>query len=246
MTMVDIDESIAYKVMQIARAQDGRSVRYATGRMIRSLIRCDDLLWIDLDVQRPSATVLAGARLRPDRPMAEALGSHGASHPALRSYLTAPHDLSPRRVSDVASSRTWLKSSAYRLVFRPRGARFQLGLVTEIHSTVARGWMLIRECLDFTADDLATAGRLLPTLIPLATLAKIEKPAQEGPTHDLTPRELEVLNLVARGFTAQTISRQLGIARATVCKHIEHAYAKLGQHDRLAAVMRARELGIIR
>ena len=61
----------------------------------------------------------------------------------------------------------------------------------------------------------------------------------------LTPRELTVLTLVAQGLTAATIARRLGISSRTISKHQENLYRKLEISDRLSAVVRAVELGII-
>lgn len=51
----------------------------------------------------------------------------------------------------------------------------------------------------------------------------------------LTPREREVLALVARGRENDGIAHELGIATATVAKHLEHVYEKLGVSNRTAA-----------
>jgi DNA-binding NarL/FixJ family response regulator len=51
----------------------------------------------------------------------------------------------------------------------------------------------------------------------------------------LTSREREVLDRVARGLENDAISFELGIATATVAKHLEHVYEKLGVHNRTAA-----------
>jgi ATP/maltotriose-dependent transcriptional regulator MalT len=61
----------------------------------------------------------------------------------------------------------------------------------------------------------------------------------------LTGREVEILSLVADGLTALAIAHLLRIAEATVRKHLEHIYEKLNRHDRLLAVLHARELGLI-
>lgn len=61
----------------------------------------------------------------------------------------------------------------------------------------------------------------------------------------ITPREQAVLGELARGVTAAVISRRLGISERTVHKHLEHIYGKLDVADRLSAVLRAREAGLI-
>ena len=54
----------------------------------------------------------------------------------------------------------------------------------------------------------------------------------------LTPREQEVLDLVAEGLTNAEIAQKLWVAQSTIGKHLEQAYRKLGVHRRTAAVAR--------
>jgi DNA-binding NarL/FixJ family response regulator len=56
---------------------------------------------------------------------------------------------------------------------------------------------------------------------------------------------VQVLARVAEGLTADAVARLLGVSTRTVQKHLENAYRKLGRHDRLLAVDRARELGVL-
>ena len=60
----------------------------------------------------------------------------------------------------------------------------------------------------------------------------------------LSPREVEVLRLIARGQSNQEISRNLLISSSTVKKHVRHIIFKLGVSDRVQAAVRATQLGL--
>ncbi|GAA3589601.1 response regulator transcription factor [Nonomuraea rosea] len=62
----------------------------------------------------------------------------------------------------------------------------------------------------------------------------------------LSPRELEVLGLIARGATNREIAGKLFITEATVKTHLLHVFAKLEVSDRAAAVAAAYENGLLR
>jgi DNA-binding NarL/FixJ family response regulator len=61
----------------------------------------------------------------------------------------------------------------------------------------------------------------------------------------LTPREVEVLRLAARGYTNQQIARELLISTSTAKNHLQRIFAKLGASDRTQAVVMAIESGLI-
>lgn len=60
---------------------------------------------------------------------------------------------------------------------------------------------------------------------------------------DLTPREREVLELLAEGASNSQIARQLGLAAKTVQNHVSNLLMKLGLTDRTAAALAARDAG---
>ena len=61
----------------------------------------------------------------------------------------------------------------------------------------------------------------------------------------LSERELEVLQQIARGDSNQQIAEVLVIALDTVKRHVTHIFEKLGVHNRVQAVARARALGLL-
>jgi DNA-binding NarL/FixJ family response regulator len=63
---------------------------------------------------------------------------------------------------------------------------------------------------------------------------------------DLTPRELEVLQLLAEGLTQPQIARQLVISPRTVGTHIQNLLGKLDVHSRAQAVALAHRMGLVR
>ena len=65
------------------------------------------------------------------------------------------------------------------------------------------------------------------------------------PTPTLSPRETEVLRLVAAGKSNPTIAATLFLSEATVKTHLIHVFEKLGVSDRTRAVTRAMELGLL-
>lgn len=79
----------------------------------------------------------------------------------------------------------------------------------------------------------SVAGRLI---------AQVRSPGSEA----LSPREIEVLALIAKGATNREAAAQLFISEATVKTHLLHIYAKLGVSDRAAAVGVAVGRGLVK
>ncbi|WP_037363415.1 response regulator [Amycolatopsis orientalis] len=94
----------------------------------------------------------------------------------------------------------------------------------------------------FRAVRAAARGEaVLSPAVASRIMGQMRAPAQEP----LSQREVEVLNLVARGSTNKEAAKKLFISEATVKTHLLHAYAKLGVKDRAAAVAVAFERGLL-
>jgi DNA-binding CsgD family transcriptional regulator len=85
--------------------------------------------------------------------------------------------------------------------------------------------------------DVLLLGLLAPHLAQLYRRAAVRRATAAWPG-GLTPREREVLRLVAQGRTNREVARSLWISPATVRRHLENAFEKLGVRTRAGAVAR--------
>lgn len=151
-----------------------------------------------------------------------------------------------------------------------QGARVTTGAeaTAEIRSTMANPpKVLVVTNYDTDADILGAieagaVGYMLKDAPPSELLAAVRSTAKgdqamspmvrnrlqtrdRTPRSSLTPRELEVLQLVAGGSSNREIGQQLMLSEATVKSHLVHIYDKLGVRSRTSAVASAREQGVL-
>lgn len=183
------------------------------------------------------------ARLPVDRPR------DATFHPLIRWYAvtgsTGPQTTA-RVPSGVADRRVADEWSCFA---RPLGITHQLSLPLQVGGGM-QAYVLGRPDRDYAERDRTLAATLIPVLSAvlrqhgiLACLTTAQR--DRGSDLGLTGRELAVLELLAQGLTAGSIARRLGTSPRTVHKHLEHLYRKLGVRERLVAVQRGRDLGLL-
>ncbi|HSS52980.1 MAG TPA: response regulator transcription factor [Thermoanaerobaculia bacterium] len=104
-------------------------------------------------------------------------------------------------------------------------------LVGAIETLAAGGTCLQPAVTESLLRGLHTSGS-----VPAPAPAMIET---------LTPREIEVLRLLAAAYTNREIAEALGTAEGTVKIHVSNILGKLGARDRTQAVLRALEMGLV-
>lgn len=223
----------------------------------------DAATWTSLDTAAGTAEVLShpaawsgsetDADLASDKAAARRVVAVAADHSVVGSRLTELVGLGqrPRRLSDVITPERWSGS----LLGGPVGPGHELIVLTSRPSPrAARWWSVHRAAGDFTDAERDVAVLLQPMLglldPGLGAPAALAGPGAAGRGWDtggghLTGREVEVLRLVSTGLTAEAVARAMGIRAATVRKHLQNAYRKLGCHDRLVAVQHAEDMHLI-
>jgi DNA-binding CsgD family transcriptional regulator len=146
------------------------------------------------------------------------------------------------KTSDFYSTRQWHSTGMYTDCIRPQGVEHHLMLaLPEPLEPAAGPGRYVRLVFhrgpgpDFSERDRA----LLVLLRPHLHQAYLDAERRRHPVPRLTPRQNDLLRLLAAGHTNPQIARRLGISEGTVRTHLENIYERLGVSSRTAAVVRA-------
>src|SRR5215472_2134665 len=215
-------------------------------------IRCDEISLERWDSGRQAWSLLQGIQAPSDH---EFTAYHDLNPAGLEhmwachwdcqacSYPDRTGDLrSVVKPSDFYSARQWHSTGMYSDILRPQRYEHNLqlclpdaaGLSAEPERTV-RLYLFRGPGPEFSERDRA----LLVLLRPHLHQAYLDAERRRRPVPQLTPRQNDLLRLVAAGHTNTQIARRLGISEGTVRTHLENIYARLGVSSRTAAVTRA-------
>jgi DNA-binding CsgD family transcriptional regulator len=170
-------------------------------------------------------------------------------------YRARTGDLSAVRMSDLISQRRYHELPIFREYFHPAGLNHVIDLGLPAAPARHRSFIFFRRdgAGDFSERDRAILDLLRPHFRNLEVRAALRRRLMDsagplgtdgnsGAYTELTPREREIVWLVAEGKTNAQIAVELWVAPSTVKKHLEHVYEKLGVGRRTAAATLARAI----
>lgn len=218
---------------------------------LQDLIRCDALTYQELDLHGKRFGTMVGIGPEAEDDDGELYWTLGPC--PISSYRARTGDLRAVTMSDLIGQRRYHELAIFREYFQPAGFDHMIDLGLPVAVRWHRSFILFRgtESGDFSQRDRTVLEMLRPHLYRLEAHAALRRRlAEASRTQDgngdssayagLTPRELEIVELVAEGKTNAQVAAQLWVAPSTVKKHLEHVYEKLGVRGRTAAATLAR------
>jgi DNA-binding CsgD family transcriptional regulator len=138
------------------------------------------------------------------------------------------------RLTDRMSPREYRRTEIYALAGRRHGVEYAMDFWQRTPDGHLRGLTFDASRRDFSDRERAILDVLGPALARVA--GRFDAGSRLPPGLPLTPRQREIVGLVARGLTNTEIARRLWLSPHTVRKHLENAYAALGVRNRAGAV----------
>ena len=225
---------------------------------LKRVMQCD---WISLNDIGPGvedATVLIDP---PFPPEAHALFARMAHENPLIARYDRTRDGRAYRFSDVVTPSELHRLSLYREFYGPIGLEHQIAFTLPSTPTRLLGVAMSRSENDFADEERDLLNDARPFLIQAyrnaidyenlkgSVHARVEPRSVEEASlasalvaRGLTPREAEVLLLIATGRSDQSAAEALGVSTRTVQKHLQRCYRKLGVKRRSDAAKLARAL----
>lgn len=197
---------------------------------LRDLLNADSAEYFELRrSDREVLAMTASDEVAPAPGSEDAMHAFGHQNPLNWRRWSPAHGA--LRLSERVRRRDFERTEFYDGFMRPNRSHDLLKVWLSSTATSAACVQLWRD-QDFSRRDQDVLAVLHQHLIAMRSRGLAET------TTALTVREAEILTWAARGESDAAIAARLGIAAATVNKHLEHAYAALGVHSRAEAIGR--------
>ncbi|HEX2850107.1 MAG TPA: helix-turn-helix transcriptional regulator [Acidimicrobiales bacterium] len=213
-------------------------------RQLDALIRCDAVSYFEFDIAECAASF---NQVCVDGEVTTVLDDPGGAtgSPFFEHYWNTLSCSYPSRTgddrtvtmqSDFYSQRQWRSTAMYNDCFRDLGYHYEVMCCLPTQGTRARRVLFFRSGeVDFTESDRLLLSLLRPHLGELSG----DLLHARGAAPNLTPRQWQLLTLVAAGHTNAEIAARLYLSANTVRTHLENIFERLQVTTRTAAVARA-------
>jgi DNA-binding NarL/FixJ family response regulator len=221
---------LAQRRKQVAEASIRRALGESRRRFARAgvLAACVEIMTAggDLEAARRSADELARLAAELPMPFLRALSSQ-----AVGTILLADDDA---RSALVQLRAAWTEWQGLEMPHEAAQVRVLLGLACRALGDQEAAGM-----------ELDAARRVFLRLGAVPDAARVDEMLAPRPARGLTPREMEVIRLIAAGRTNRSIARTLAISERTVDRHVANIFTKLDLSSRAAATAYVYEHGLV-
>jgi DNA-binding CsgD family transcriptional regulator len=225
------------QVIEAARSTEvAEGLPTAVLERTRTLVASDMVSFVEFDSERQVSFFDQGLPDDVDGPAEEAFWRHYWDTTSCSYPDRTGDDRSVTTLSDFYTQRQWHNTGMYADYFGRVGVERDAMLCISAPTGRSRRLIFFRgPGADFDGRD-----RLLLSLLrPLLNELYQELERRRRPVPDLTPRQWELLRLVAYGRTNAEIALDLVVTKDTVRKHLENIFARLGVTTRTGAVAQA-------
>ena len=242
-------ETLAEAIEELAR---GTSPAVLIGDRLAQNLRAATYSYGWLDASRRKASLNTWPEIADVDLMLECTRSIPMTHPILSYWLRGARGTACVSRLVAADLHAWLNSEAYAVLQRGMGCTETVGIRLDAGATTIEMLGFARD-RDFTDTEVGLVESLQMPTIALHRHARWlsrwndTSPARRECVDELglTPREMEVLQLLSQGLLATSMAARLAISPRTVHRHLGNIYMKLGTHDRLSTVMFAHSRGLL-
>ena len=205
---------------------------------LRTLLGCEWGSYCELDRRGKQGLALVESPVPDSEPPEETFWRILGEHPLCQAQARGRFDA--LMLSDFHTRRSLRRTELYADWFRPSGVEYELEVALPSPPEHTKTFLFDDARRDFGERERTLLNLLQPHLVQLYRTAALRRRVGQDPERTsrasaLTPREREVLELVADGLRNAEIAEALWVTPATVRKHLENVYEKLGVHTRTAA-----------
>ncbi|MGH8583065.1 MAG: response regulator transcription factor [Gammaproteobacteria bacterium] len=213
--------------------------------LLPRLTAADAITWHRVDLERRKTLSAVSCPIVAYGAGPEVFDAHMHEHPIVNHYAEGPEP-GALKIRNFLSPWHYRRTALYHELYRSAGLEYQLTIRLDEGADTCTGVTLRRARRDFSERERELLVLLRPHLVQAYRNVLVETNLRQALglrsvgnrslSSVLSRREAQILDLVALGKSNKDIGQILNSSPRTVGKHLEHLFAKLGVHNRTAAM----------